>query len=213
MTIYFAQIRRFDDDLVLTSTIDDELSISSLKNEAEKHIKRNKVHSQFCSFPCERGSLHIASRKPIYSLCYASADVEPKAISEFLQRVNNLFLEEHEEFVPSAESTYAFSDFSLMFNTMRETTQKHYDANSLSDLNRDLSQVEQSMNRNIDRAIIRDSKLKDVSNMSDQMSRNSSMFADRSRKLNQLHLWRTYGRPSVIVGIISSVYLFVKFLL
>ena len=213
MTIFFAQIRRSDDDLVLASTIDDEVSISSLKSEAERHVKRNKSVSQFCSFPCERGSLHVASSKPVYSLCYASSDVEPKVISEFLQRVNSLFLREYAESVSAAESSYAFSDFSHMFDTLREKTQKHYDATSLNDLNRDLSQVEQSMNQNIDRAIIRDSKLKDVSYMSDQMSRNSSMFADRSRKLNQLHLWRTYGRPSTIVGIITSVYLFVVFFL
>lgn len=214
MTVYYVDVRRITDRMILTSTIDDESAIANYRNECDRVCKQitSKSLGQL-SFQQVNGSIHVVVHSPIFTVCATSKDFPPDVAYELLNDIGIKFLEEYEDSITAVERPYAFPDFHTTIDSLRIRKQRDVTQKSMSALQSQLSQVEQSMSNNIRSAIARDSKLNEVGNMSQDLNHSSEIFVKKTKDLNRLHLWRTYGRPATIVGIVAIVYFLVSLII
>jgi hypothetical protein len=212
MPVYFICVGRLRDHLILTSTVDDESSISSLKNEAKSTYMQLSVNSQpRLTYSLLTTRLHICVSNPIFAFCVADREFEPQLAYAMLERVLHAFNNEYGEAVEAVEREYVFLDFHTTLDSIRFEYHKKVTDSNLGKVERELNTVKSEMAANIKAALIRQEKLGQVEDLSEQLGHSAGVFAKESRDLNRLHFWRTYGRPAVVVGIVSIVYFLVGF--
>ena len=214
MTISFVHVRRLRDGLIVASTNDEETFISSLKNEEEKLLKQiSKNSAQQLSFPGQYASFHVCIYEGVFTICATSKDFDAKLAYELNDEANRAFIQEYGQALDAIESKYAFAEFSTTLDAMRQKYVRSVKNASMRQLQRELGEVEASVASNLQSAIARDDKLNEMGQMTEHLSKNSSLFASKATNLNRLHFWRTYGRPAVIISIWALVYMFVHFVL
>lgn len=214
MTVHFIHVRRLKDGLIFASTTDEETSLQNLSNEEERIIKQISPKSaKILSCPTSYGSIHICAGDQVYAVCATSREFETNMAYDLNDEAMKFFLMEYRESIDAVESKYAFMDFSAVLDNIRTKYQRQVANGKVHQLKKDLYEVESSMAHNLQTAIARDEKINEVGQMSENLSRNSGIFAKKAHDLNRLHFWRTYGRPAVILSIVGSVYAFVHFLL
>ncbi|EAX88998.1 Synaptobrevin family protein [Trichomonas vaginalis G3] len=214
MSVQFIHIRRLKDGLILASTTDDETSLQSIINEEEKLIKQISQRSaKTLSFPTSNGSIHICIDDQAYAVCSTSREFDTTMAYDLNDESLRNFMIDYKDSIDAVESKYAFMDFSTILDSIRSRYVKTAANGKVYKLKKDLYEVESSMANNLKSAIARDDKINEVGQMSENLSRNSGIFAKKSKDLNRLHFWRTYGRPAVIVSIVACVYLLVHFVI
>ena len=214
MSISFIHVRRLRDGLIVASTNDDETLFTNLKNEEEKIIKQISKNSGLqLSLPGQYKDYHICILSNVYTISCIDKDFDPNFAYQMNDEVNNQFLREYGDSLDAVEQKYAFPEFSMTLDSIRTKYSRSQQNASMVQLQRELSEVEESVASNLKSAIARNDRLDEIGKMSADLSKNSGIFSSKATNLNRLHFWRTYGRPSVIIMICALVYSFVHFLL
>ena len=213
MSIGFIHVRRLRDGLIVASTNDDGTIFSNQKNEEEKLLKQITQATTQLSIPGQANDYHICVYNGAYTISCTSKDFDPRLAYKLNDEVNIAFQEEYGPSLDAVEQKYAFADFSANLDAFRTKYERSVTNASMVQLQRELGEVEDSVASNLKSAIARDDRINEIEKMSQNLSKNSSIFATKATNLNRLHFWRTYGRPAVIISIWALVYLFVHFVL
>jgi len=214
MSIYITNIARVSDHLILSSSTTSDNFSSNIKNEIEKVSKQiSNQSSQHLSFPLPNGSIHASVVSPVFAICATSKEFNSDTAYDYLDKVIQEFMSEHGESVAAVERQHHFSDFYVTIDHLKTLYSKRAANSSMNNIQKDLSQIEESMANNLRSAIARDEIINEVGSLSENLGKNSGLFADKAKNLNRLHFWRTYGRPATIISIVGLVYFLVHFLL
>ena len=214
MSIAFIHVRRLRDGLIVASTNDDDGTIfSNQKNEEEKLLKQVTHTTPQLSIPGQSNNYHVCVFNGAYTISCTSKDFDPQLAYQLNDEVNRTFQDEYGPSLDAVEQKYAFSEFSATLDSLRTKYERNVTNASMVQLQRELGEVEDSVASNLKSAIARDDRINEIEKMSQNLSKNSGIFATKATNLNRLHFWRTYGRPAVIISIWALVYLFVHFIL
>lgn len=212
MPILFIEVSRLRDHLVLTSTLDDGQNITAVRAEARRFLQQITETSQArLSYPLLTTHLHVCVSRPIFATCVTDNEFEPQAAYRMLEEVLTAFKNEYGDSVESVEKEYVFIDFHTVLDRVRGQYAREVADANLGRVRNALSNVQESMGANIRKAVERNEKLNEVSDMSEHLGNNAGLFAKQAKDLNRLYLWRTYGRPAVVVAIVALVYFLVGF--
>ena len=214
MSISFIHVRRLRDGLIVATTNDDDTMLTNLKNEEEKLIKQITTKSAAqLSLPGQFTNFHVCILNGAYTICSTAKDFDPLLAYKLNDEVNSEFQKEYGDSLEAVESKYAFGDFSMTLDAIRAKYQRSLQNASMVQLQRELGEVEESVASNLKSAIARNDRIDEIGKMTEDLGKNSGIFATKATNLNRLHFWRTYGRPAVILSIWAVVYLFVHFVL
>jgi hypothetical protein len=182
-----------------------------MKAEAKKYYSQLTGQSQpRLTFPLLTGHLHICVSSPIFAFCVADPEFQPPLAYQMLEKVIKAFKHEYAEAVQAAEREYVFMEFDSTLDAIRNEYHSRVAATTLNAVQSELEGVKADMSANIKAALLREEKLEQVGNLSAALGENAGAFAKESNDLNRLYLWRTYGRPAVVLGIVSVVYFLVS---
>ena len=214
MPIYFTLLSRLSDQLLLCSTFDDDDRVSQMKSEARRFAQNFNSDSMIRStFKLHNYSIHICHNKIVIAICAADHETDPVLVYEFLDTVIMNFMQQNGSFVQQATKEYQFLEFHQTIENLRVQYSKRVADSRLSMVQSELSSVQQNLMNNVKSALIANEKLGEVSEASEKLQRSARMFADDSAYLNRLHLWRTYGRPAVVISIVVLVYYLVSLII
>jgi uncharacterized protein (DUF1800 family) len=214
MSVSFVHVWRLRDKLILVSTTDDETVIANIKKEEEKLTKQiSQKSATQLSFPGQFADFHVCISGGIFTVSATTSDFDAALAYQLNDEVNHAVLSEYGESLDAVESKYAFFEFSTTLDSIRKRYVNKVKNANLSQLQREIGEVEDSMAANLRSAIARDDKINEVGRMSEEISNKSGIFASKATNLNRLHIWRTYGRPATVLSIITVVYCFVHFIL
>jgi hypothetical protein len=214
MPIFFVSIARLRDHLILTSTLDEEQTLSSMKAEAKKFYRTLSKSSQpRITYRLGTSTLHICVSNPIFAFCVSDSDFDPQMAYALLDQAIAAFNNEYADSVESVEQEHALLDFCSTLDALRAKYARQIADSQLKHVRRELSGVQDSMANNIKTALIRQEKLNEVGDMSESLGRHAAVFEKDATNLNRFHFWRTYGRPAVVVSIVSLVYFLVSMFL
>jgi hypothetical protein len=157
--------------------------------------------------------LHICVSDPVFAFCVADRQLEPVHAYAMLERILTTFKNEYGEGVEAIEREYAYLEFHTTLEVIRSEYHKKLADSTLGKVEVELNSVKSEMAENVKSALIRREKLAQVEGLSEALGQNSGAFAKQANDLNRLYYWRTYGRPAVVVGIVSLVYFLVGLLI
>ena len=213
MTIYFTHINRLEDNMILTASLDDQKA-DYFKNEAQRYFSKLQTSSSSrLSYPTQHGTIHFCILKPVYAVCATNPDFEPPRAYQYLEESLQLFLKDYRETISAISGAFALMDFHVVLDQLNSKYCNQIKNQSIKMLTGELNTVRQSMARNIESAFDRGAKVNEVGDIAGNLNTNSVSFKRNATDLNRLHLWRTYGRPSVIVAITALVYFLVSLVL
>jgi hypothetical protein len=214
MPISFVSIARLRDHLILTSTLDEEQSLASIKAEAKKFYRTLSRSSQpRITYRLSSATLHICVSNPIFAFCASDNDFDPQLAYQMLDQAIAAFNSEYAGAIESVEQEHVFIDFYSTLDAIRARFVRQVADVQLSRVRRELSGVQESMASNIKTALIREEKLTEVGDLSESLGSKATAFEKDATNLNRLHFWRTYGRPAVVLSIVSLVYFLVGLLI
>lgn len=215
MPIYFIQVVRRFDQLVLTSTMDDGAQVSKLKLEAKSFYSQmgDIQKSPRMSFRISDGVIYVRADSAFFSVCVADTAAAPITVFELLEKVNAEFANEYGEAVQAAEKEYVFMDFHTTLDGLRAQYMRASANASMGRLQNELENVQTAMADNIKKALVRDEMLKEVGDVSEELVKGSKMFATESTNLNRYYIWNTYGRTATVIGIVGLIYFLVSFII
>jgi hypothetical protein len=210
MPVLFVSIARLRDHLILTSTLDEEQSLASIKAEAKKFYRTLSRSSQ-PRMTSRMGSatLHICVSNPVFAFCATDNDFDPQLAYQMLDQAIAAFNNGYADAVESVEQEHVFIDFYSTLDAIRARFLRQVADVQLGRVRRELSGVQESMVSNVKTALIREEKLSEVGELSESLGRGAKAFQNDATNLNRLHFWRAYGRPVVVVSIVSVVYFLV----
>ncbi|KAK8883445.1 Vesicle-trafficking protein S22b [Tritrichomonas musculus] len=211
--IYFAIVSRLSDKLLFTSSVDDNPVATNftplVRNFLKDYSNRNRTA---LSMPMQDQLFHISVSPPIISACVTTPDLRKEAL-DFLAEVNITFLSKYsQQEIDGASKEYCFIDFHKEIEDIRSKYIRNIQYNNMQLLQQDLNNVHQTMANNVKSALVTGEKLGDVERLSQDLSNSAGMFQKNSTDLNRMHLWRTYGRPTVVILIVSIIYYIATFI-
>jgi hypothetical protein len=214
MPISFIKVGRLPDHLLLTSTNDEDPSLPSLKLQCQPFINElnSRSHAR-ATHVLQQSHLHICVSDSIFAFCVADKQLEPVHAYAMLERVLASFKNEYGEGVQAVEHEYACLEFHTTLEAIRSEYHKKLADSTIGKVELELNGVKSEMADNIKTALIRREKLNQVEGLSESLGQNAGIFAKQANDLNRLYYWRTYGRPAVVVGIVSLVYFLVGLLI
>lgn len=214
MPIFFIHVARLSDKMILTGTLDDESQVGSIKQQVSRFYSQlTHTSSPRISYPIQNGTAHFSISGSVFTVCATDREFQPQLAYEMLDRINQAFNAEYGDSVVAAERPYIFMDFVSTLDAIRSQYVKRVAEGQLGQLKNQLGTVHNSMAQNIKTALVREDLLNEVNDMSEKINSSSGIFANDATKLNRMHCWRTYGRPTVVISIATAVYLLVHFLL
>ncbi|OHT07802.1 Synaptobrevin family protein [Tritrichomonas foetus] len=214
MPIYFVHVVRLPDNLTLSATLDDDANSTNLIKEARRFYPQlSNASAPRLSFKLQAGTIHISTHQGFFSVCATDLQFETRTAYEFLDSVNSAFYNEYGGAITAAEREYVFMDFHQTLDLLRSRYMKIVADQNLGMLQNELDGVRQTMTNNVKSALIMHDKLGEVESMSQNLVNSAGMFANESKNLNRMHLWRTYGRPTVIISIVVLVYYLVSLII
>jgi hypothetical protein len=214
MPIHFVSVARLRDHLIMTSTLDEESSVSALKAEAKKYCSGLTSTSQpRVTFRLLNGNLFVSVKNPIFAFCVTDMQFDPQLAFQLLDNVIAAFNTEYGGSVDSVEKEYVFIDFHSTLDAIRGKCIHRVADSQLGEVRRELSDVKQTMVDNVKSAVIRKEHLDEVGDLSENLTRNARVFQTDATNLNQMYYWRTYGRPALVISISGIVYFLVTLLL
>lgn len=200
--------------MILTGTLDDESQIGAIKQQVSRFYSQlSHSSSPRISYPIQNGTAHFCISGNFFTVCATDREFQPQLAYEMLDRINQAFNAEYGDSVLAAERPYIFMDFVSTLDAIRSGYLKRVAEGQLGQLKTELGTVQNTMAQNIKTALVRQEMLSEVGDMSEKINSSSGIFANDATKLNRLHFWRTYGRPAVVMSIVTIVYLLVHFLL
>jgi hypothetical protein len=214
MPVLFVAVARLRDRLVLTSTLDEDQGLAPIKAEAKAFCQTISSTSQpRITRRLLTSNLHVCVASPVFAYCATDCEFDPQSAYQLLDQSIQAFTREYGEAIDAVEQEHVFIDFYATLDQIRAKFAHQVADSQLGRVRRELSGVQESMAGNIRTALIRQEKLDEVGEMSEGLSRKASAFQKDATDLNRLYLWRTYGRPAVVVSLVSLVYLFVSLFL
>lgn len=211
--IYFAQITRLSDKLLLTTTMDDSPVSKNISPYVSEFLNSySNKNRTVLSMPMQNQLFTLSVSPPVISVCITSPELKKEA-QDFLAEVTATFLNKYPlQSIENANKEYAFIDFHTEIDAIRSKYLRNIQHNNMQLLQQDLNSVHQTMANNVKSALVTSEKLGDVERLSQDLSNSAGMFQKNSTDLNRMHLWRTYGRPTVIVLIVTLVYYIATFI-
>lgn len=209
MSVYYINICRTKDHLVLAGTLDD--ISDSMRTEAKRYSDQITANSQArISYPMLTARLHIVVSGSVFATCATSPEFEPQVAYRMLEKIASAFIYEYGEGVDSVERAYAYYDFQTIMENVRNEFKKQIADANLGKVTHALHNVQAQMSDNIRAAVARNETLNEVGDMSETLGRNAGLFASNAKNLNRQYYWRTYGRPAVVAAIVAIVYFLVS---
>ena len=210
--IYYAVISRLSDKAALASTLDDnpvsKRFLPLVQSFLNDYSNKNRA---VLSVPMQDQLFTISVSPPIISACVSSPELKKDA-TDFLSEVTATFLNKYPVEAIEQAKEYAFIDFHSEIDAIRSKYLRNIQYNNMQLLQQDLNNVHQTMANNVKSALVTSEKLGDVERLSQDLSNSAGMFQKNSTDLNRMHIWRTYGRPTVVILIVTLVYYIATFI-
>lgn len=214
MSIYFANIVRLSDKLELATSVEDDASVAALKKAARaKYSEITSTSQPRQTFPVGEASLHFFISGLVFVCCATDKLFPIEEAYRFLEEIAEQFLDEHGETVPGVERPLYFVGFHSTIEARRHAAVGRVHDSSVRALHNEIEGVKNTMAETLRESFKRKGKVEDLSAQSEEVVRNATHFAKDAKQLNQRHIWRTYGRPSVILAIVGLCYGFVALLI
>jgi hypothetical protein len=200
MPVFFINIARLRDHLILTSTLDSEPSIAGLKAEARKFWKSISRTSQpRLTYRLLRSNLHICVSNFVFAFCACDCDFDPQLSYQMLDQAIAAFNNEYSDSLEAVEQEYSFIDFHTILDALRIRFL-------------DLAQVQSTTGRgqeqpNIKIALINGDHPVDVEQFSENLRADSTVYEETG------DCWQPCAKPAgLLVLVMLAMLLMTGFL-
>ncbi|KAM0924733.1 hypothetical protein ACQ4PT_004671 [Festuca glaucescens] len=131
----------------------------------------------------------------------------PKKLAfQYLEDLKNEFERVNGSQIETAARPYAF----IKFDTYIQKTKKLYldtrTQRNIAKLNDELYEVHQIMTRNVQEVLGVGEKLDQVSEMSNRLSNETKMYADKAKDLNRQAFIRKYAPVAIVIGVVIILF-------
>eukprot|EP00835_Amoeboradix_gromovi_P006509 NODE_779_length_4292_cov_0.220606.p2 type:complete len:229 gc:universal NODE_779_length_4292_cov_0.220606:592-1278(+) len=203
-------ICRVGDALPLAASIDDdrtENDLNPIKQQAKKLFKvLNSNSEQQCSVQMKDYIFHYIIDNGICFLTISRKQFPRQSAFDFLIAVKIEFFQQFGINEPLQQMRpYPY----LSFETNIHRLKKEYsDVRQLPfhQLNQELTDVHQIMNKNLEDMLLRGENLEQMSSLSDQLKDSSLKYRKDANYLNLLLKYRKYGPPAIAVLLFGAIW-------
>ncbi|KAI8997238.1 Longin-like domain-containing protein [Pilobolus umbonatus] len=205
-------IARLTDGLPLAASMDDEqieTELAEYKGQAKSIFKRlNNNSEQRCSIESGRYILHYIIEGNVCYLCICDQSYPRKLAFSYLEELAKEFNTSYgREVDKPGLRPYAFVKFDTFMQKTKRIYQDTRTQSNLAKLNEDLHDVTRIMTKNMEDLLWRGDSLDRMSTISGELKDSAKLFKDKARHLNLQALYRKYGPPAIVAGVILCVLL------
>uniref|UniRef100_A0A0E0JG27 Longin domain-containing protein n=1 Tax=Oryza punctata TaxID=4537 RepID=A0A0E0JG27_ORYPU len=206
--VKLTMIARVTDGLPLVEGLDDgrDLKDADFYKQQAKLLFKNlsKGQHEASRMSIETGPYIIEGRVCYLTMCDRSY---PKKLAfQYLEDLKNEFERVNGNQIETAARPYAF----IKFDTFIQKTKKLYldtrTQRNLAKLNDELYEVHQIMTRNVQEVLGVGEKLDQVSEMSNRLTSDTRIYAEKAKDLNRQALIRKYAPVAIVIGIVLMLF-------
>ena len=220
--LLFTYIARLTDGVMLVASIDSSTNASSIerhKTDGKNLIRELTTQSPVqCTVDSGDYSFHYIIEGLIVYLTLTSKSFPKRLAFLYLADLHTHFRrfvelqhgDQWESYIATIDRPYAFIKFDKEIQRLRRDYGDPNSKQSMSKLNSDLMEVQSIMKKNIQDVLGRGDRLERAAETSSNLVNESKRFSSQARKLNWLHLYKTYG-PLVGLGFIVFALLYFRF--
>ncbi|KAI3803319.1 hypothetical protein L1987_31469 [Smallanthus sonchifolius] len=131
----------------------------------------------------------------------------PKKLAfQYLEDLKNEFERGYGNQIETAARPYAFIKFDTFIQRTKKLYQDTRTQRNIAKLNDELYEVHQVMTRNVQEVLGVGEKLDQVSQMSNRLSSESRIYADKARDLNRQALIRKWAPVAIVLGVVILLF-------
>lgn len=209
--VKLTMIARVTDGLPLAEGLDNgrDPQDEFYKQQAKSIFKNlSKGHNEASRMSLETGPLvfHYIIEGRVCYLTLCDRSYPKKLAFQYLEDLKNEFERVNGSQIETAARPYAF----IKFDTFIQKTKKLYSdtrtQRNIGKLNDELYEVQQIMTRNVQEVLGVGEKLEQVSELSNRLTSESRIYADKARDLNRQALIRKWAPVAIVIGVVSLLF-------
>ena len=218
----FTNIARLTDGLLLVASVDSATgqgsSISRYQSDAKLLIGQLNSQSPIqCTIESGEYSFHYLIEGILVFLTLTQRDFPKRNVFAYLSELSDTFKRylqlkstsgDWETAVATIDRPYAFIQFDKEIQRVRKKYSDLGNTKNMSKINEELLEVQGIMKKNIQDVLGRGDRLEKAAEASSNLVFESKRFSSKAKKLNWLHLYKTYGPlAAVVLVVIFLLYL------